>query len=119
MDFKIKSIIASAANTGCHAAKVIVEIEVNSKELAKLKGDLGSLVLDVNNAVYKHNKHIPSYHPSIDPQGSSRAKNGVKTMEFQYFVERVEDAKALGFPVTRSGEVLSYGVHIDLLNVSK
>jgi len=84
MKHTIKSITGLVHDTGYggYPYKVVVMVQVDAKEVAKLKGDLGSLVVSVNNAVYALNKNIPAHNPSIDSQGSRRAKNGVKTMEF-------------------------------------
>ncbi len=113
--FTIKSVRATLHDTGYggYPYKVIVTIQVDPKAYAKLPvlrkaqnticgrrdavRDLGSLVLDVNNAVYDYNPDIPAHNPSIDSQGGSRAKNGIKTMEFVYFFRDHGTAKNLGF----------------------
>lgn len=113
--FTIKSIFARVHDTGFggYPYKVIVTVDVDAKTFAKLPvirkaqqticgrkdavRDLGSLVLGVNNAVYKLNPNIPSHNPSIDSSGGSRARNGIKTMEFVYFFRDHSRARALGF----------------------
>jgi hypothetical protein len=113
---KIKSITATIHDTGYggYPYKIIVLVEVPVTEFNKrcpvtvkaertpygnrpAKRDLGNLVLEVNNAVYALNRAIPAYNPSIDSRGSSRARNGLKTLEFVYFMNDHERAKLLGF----------------------
>ncbi len=113
--FTIKSVRATIHDTGYggYPYKVIVTVAVDAKAYAKLPvlrkaqnticgrrdavRDLGSLVVGVNNAVCEYNPDIPAHNPSIDSQGGSRAKNGIKTMEFVYFFRDHERAKNLGF----------------------
>lgn len=101
---------------GCLPYKIVVQVSLPVKEFNRLcpingparstlcgrqpaRRDLGSLVVLVNNMVYGFNKNIPAYSPSIDSQGSKRAKNGIKTIEFVYFLSKSQwqQAEALGF----------------------
>lgn len=113
--FTIKSVRATIHDTGFggYPYKVVVTVAVDAKAYSKLPvlrkaknticghtpaaRDLGSLVVAVNNAVYAFNPDIPAHNPSIDSKGGSRAKNGVKSMEFVYFFKDHETAKNLGF----------------------
>lgn len=108
--FTIKSVVGCIHDLGFggYPYKVIATIEIRAESYKKLKGDLGSLVLDVNNALYRLNRDIPAHNPSIDSQGHRRAKNGVKTMEFEYLFQDHARAEALGYKLLklRNGEVL-------------
>lgn len=135
---KIKSLIASVHDTsyGGYPYKVIAIIELPVKDFNKLcpkigpsrqtllgrrpaLRDLGNLVTLVNNAVYIWNKDIPAYNPSIDSNGDKRTKEGIKTLEFVYFFNDVNKAKALGFEHHRDGTTVKYGQHsINLLKES-
>lgn len=118
--FKIKSIVGSihdsGAAPGCLPYKITVMVEIDVKEFNKLcpkvgksentmfgrrpaRRNLGNLVLDVNNTVYRFNNNILAHYPSIDSNGDKRAKNGVKTLEFCYFMGKQDwqRAEALGF----------------------
>lgn len=99
MNVTIKSITGCIHDTGFggYPYKVIVMVQLPSKEHKTLKDDLGSLVLEVNNTVYGLNRNIPAHNPSIDSQGSKNAKNGIKIMEFVYFFQDHETALRLGF----------------------
>jgi hypothetical protein len=105
----IKSIIGRMHDTGaapgCLPYKIVVMVELPMTEFKKLcpKDDLSNLVYRVNSEVYEFNNAIPAYHPSIDSQGSRRAKNGIKTLEFVYFMDKSmhERAQSLGFKVTK------------------
>jgi len=131
--FTIKSINASIHDTsyGGYPFKVTVQIEVDAKKYSKLRvtrpaehtlfgrkparRDLSSLVVDVNNAVYQLNSNIPSYNPSIDSQGSKRARNGIKSMEFVYFFDDTETARKLGFEFHNNvSQDPKYNQHIKL-----
>lgn len=135
---KIKSIKGSIHDLGYggYPYKVTVLVEVDVKDYNKLPvvrkasvspysrkrqeavRDLGSLVLEVNNAVYALNNNIPAYNPSIDSNGSKRAVKGVKTLEFVYFFSDHARAAALGFKqhTFKSGEVQpEYGQHVVIL----
>jgi hypothetical protein len=124
---RIKSVTGQIHDLGYggYPYKIIVMVEVDVKEYSKLPvlrkaesslygkrteavRDLGSLVLEVNNAVYKLNNNIPAYNPFIDSNGGKRAKGGVKTLEFVYFMTDHVKAAALGFEqlVLKTGEVL-------------
>ena len=94
---------------GGYRYKVIVCIELDVAEYNKLpkitiksffgkktRRHLDNLVITVNNLVYNLNKHIPVYNPSIDSQGDKRSKNGVKSMQFEYFFNDHDKAEALG-----------------------
>ncbi len=121
---KIKSMVAREHNTsfGGYPFKVVVEVSLDAKVFNKLKGDLGSLVLTVNNMIYKLNPNIRSYSPSIDSRGSSRAKAGVKTLTFEYFDKDLSRAKALGMDVKelKNGEMyLGYNSYVDLIAIAK
>lgn len=134
--FSIESITGSVHDTsyGGYPYKITVTIKLSVKEFnrlcptigksrqsitgrVKVPRDLGNLVLNVNNALYKLNPNIPAYNPSIDSQGSSRAKGGYKTMEFVYFLNDWNRAERLGFKVRRlkNGECISvYGDFIKI-----
>lgn len=136
--FKIKSIAVMNHDSsfGGYPAKVKVSVQIETKAFNKLcpiinrtksyfgtsksVRDLGNLVVDVNNAVYKFNANIPAHSPSIDSQGSKRAVNGVKTLEFVYFVKTAEQAERLGFEVHnfKDGKSVKYGQYINLLKES-
>lgn len=113
---RIKSIAACTHDSsyGGVPFKVVVQVEIDVKEFNKLcpvvgksrntlcgrvaaPRDLGNLVMQVNDAVYSINSNIPAYNPSIDSSGHKRAVNGVKTLEFVYFLKDEERARALGF----------------------
>ncbi len=132
---KIKSVVASIHDTGFGGIpfKVTVMVDISVAEFNKAcpvvgksrsticgrtpaRRDLGSLVLSVNNAVYAFNPDIPAHNPSIDSRGSSRAKNGIKTMEFVYFFSDVETATNLGFEFHSgvNSMVPKYGQYIKL-----
>lgn len=125
-NFVIKSITGQIHDTGFggYPFKVIAMVEVSSKyynTLKKFKGsskrDLGSLVLDINNAVYAINTNIPAHYPSIDSNGSRNAKNGIKTMEFVYFFKSSIQAELLGFEIMKlkNGECIpKYGQYINI-----
>lgn len=136
MNFKIKSITGTVHDTGFGGFpyKVIVNIEIDSKDYNKLKvtrkassgmfghvpaqRDLGPLVLDVNNTVYRLNENIPAHNPSIDSKGSKKAIKGVKSMEFVYFFSDHNKAEKLGYKILKykSGEVFPiYNQNINLL----
>lgn len=139
--FKIKSLTAQVHDTsyGGYPFKIVAVIEVDNKAFLKLpilrrtpasmfgpaktSRDLGSLVVAVNNAVYAVNRAIPAYNPSIDPRGEKRAKNGVKTMIFEYFSQDYEAAKLLGFKVAQdkngNQRILDFATRIDLLKNDK
>lgn len=126
---KIKDMYATIHDTsyGGYPYKVIVMVELPVEEFNKLcpkigkarpnpygkssgaPRDLGGLIIDVNNAVYALNSDIPAHNPSIDSKGSTRAKNGIKTLEFVYFFSDHNKAERLGFEVFRhkNGEVLA------------
>lgn len=133
--FVIDSIIASIHDTsfGGYPFKVTVRISIDVKEFNRLcpitsksqssmfgrrpaRRDLGSLVVLVNNAVYDVNSNIPAHNPSIDSRGGSRARNGIKTMEFVYFFRDVERARALGFEFHKgvNSHVPRYGQNISI-----
>lgn len=114
--YKIKSITLQEHDRGYggYPFKVVVRIDIiDAKAFKKLKGNLGSLVLDVNNAVYGINKLIPSHCPSIDNLGGKNFKNGVKPMVWEYFIRDAHVAKALGFPgfTTKAGEFIGKFAH--------
>lgn len=128
--FTIKSIRASVHDSGsapgCLPYKITAVIEIPVKEFNKLcplrdgSRYLGHLAVQVNNAVYDFNSNIPASRPSIDPQGHRRAKNGIKTMEFNYFGSRAdyERMKALGFEhyeFKNQEPMVKYGQFIDLM----
>lgn len=123
----IKSVTGQVHNTGFggYPYKIVCRVEIPVVEFNKLckvtsparsticgrrpaSRDLGSLVIAVNNLLYAHNGLIPAHNPSIDSQGSKRAKNGIKTMEFVYFFNDHGRAEALGFQLLKlkNGEVL-------------
>ena len=134
---KIKSITGAIHDTsyGGYPYKVIVMIEVSIKEFNKIcpivspakhticgrqaaRRDLGSLVINVNNAVYDINSAIPAHNPSIDSKGDKRAKNGIKTMEFVYFFKDHDTAANLGYEQfkMKNGEVIPKQYqYVDLL----
>ena len=121
---KIKSITGSIHDTGFggYPYKVTVMVELPMTDFKKLcpKNDLGHLVLDVNNTVYAINNNIPAYNPSIDSQGSRRAKNGVKTLEFVYFLKDHQKAIKLGFKtkLLKNGEYLSaFSDYVNLMSI--
>jgi hypothetical protein len=117
---RIKSITGSIHDTsfGGYPYKITVMVEIPVKDFNKIcpivrrdrsyfgssksVRDLGNLVLDVNNAVYRLNSEIPSYNPSIDSNGSRRAFKGLKTLEFVYFFKDHSRAEKLGFEVFRN-----------------
>lgn len=133
--FTIKSITGLIHDTGYggYPYKVVVMIDIPVKEFNKLcpianrtrdyfgkstaRRDLGQLVINVNNTVYDLNQDIPAHNPSIDSQGHSRAKNGIKTMEFVYFLRDHTQAEKLGFEVRRfkNGECMP--VHFQQVNL--
>lgn len=121
----VNSIIGQIHDTGFggYPYKVVVSVSLPVSEFNKLcpvvsparsticgrkpaGRALGSLVVEVNNLVYGMNSNIPAHNPSIDSQGSRRASDGIKTMEFVYFFRDHEQAIRLGFEVMRlkSGE---------------
>lgn len=80
--------------------------------------DLGSLVRAVNFMLHRLNPLIPAYNPSIDSRGETRAKGGIKTLEFVYFLASHETAEKLGFELMhlRNGECLpKYGQYVELM----
>ncbi len=115
--FEIKSLVGQVYDTsfGGHPFKIIATITITTKQFNKLPvlrreaasmfggarvvRDLGALVMAVNNRVYAVNNNIPAYNPSIDPNGSKRASEGLKTMVFEYFFQDFEVAEKLGFSV--------------------
>lgn len=134
--FKITSITGKIHDTsfGGYPYKIIVTVEIPVSEFNKLcpvigkksggylkreksVRDLGNLVLDVNNAVYRVNTHIPAHNPSIDSQGSKRASKGIKTLEFVYFLNDHDVAEKLGFNLFRlkTGEIVpKYSQYVNL-----
>lgn len=127
-NFKIVSLIASVHDTsyGGYPYKVtaIIEIPIETfNEMCPKTGpshttlfgrrpaqrDLGALCLDVSNAIYVINKNIWASNPSIDATGGSRAKNGVKTLRFEYFSQNTDRAKGLGFQHHKDGTTVKYG----------
>lgn len=119
MSFKIKNIIGNVHDTsyGGYPYKITVMIEVDNAYFKKLKGDLGPLVLDVNNAAYRIDNSIPAHNPSIDSRGHRRAVKGIKTMEFCYFMRDHARAEKLGFELLklRSGEIIpKYGQYVSI-----
>lgn len=110
--FKIKGGAVSVHDTsyGGYPYKATVYILItDAVAFKKLKGNLGNLVVDVNNEVYRRSGNlVPAYNPSIDSQGSKRFKNGVKTMEFVYFFKDHSLAETLGIELLKlkNGEVL-------------
>lgn len=134
--FTVKSITGKIHDLGYggYPYKVVVMVEISVKDYNKMcpiwapakstifgrqpaKRDLSSLVIDVNNHVYRINKNIPAHNPSIDSLGGSRSKNGIKTMEFVYFFKDHERAEALGFDLLKlkNGDVLPrYGQYISI-----
>jgi hypothetical protein len=122
--FMIKSISAQIHDTGYggYPFKIVVQVAVDAKSYAKLprhgsKRDLGPLVLSVNNALYAFNSNIPAHNPSIDSEGGTRARKGIKTMEFVYFFKDVGAAKALGYELHKgvNSMVPKYGQYINLM----
>lgn len=114
--FSIRSITATIHDTGFggYPFKVIVMVDIPTKDFNKLCSvvskrpatifrssravrDLGNLVMEVNSVVYKMNSNISAYNPSIDSEGSKKAKNGIKTLEFVYFSKNLDSAEKLGF----------------------
>lgn len=129
---KLKSITTSLHDSsyGGYAYKVTVMVNVNADYYKTLKvtrkaqstmfghspasRDLGPLVIDVNNLVYRFNNNIPAYNPSIDSTGTKKAKGGIKTMEFVYFFNDHDKARALGIKFIRDS-IAQYGQYISLL----
>ncbi len=105
----IKSVYVKGHDSsyGGYKVKYLATIQIDAAEFKKLKGDLGNLVLRVNNELYKTYK-VPAYNPSIDSTGAKRAKNGVKTLVFEYFSNDMELAEHLGLDIMRlkNGETL-------------
>lgn len=138
MAFTIKSITGQIHDQGFggYPYKIVVRVEIPVAEFNKLcpvmgkartsmygprqaaPRDLGNLVLDVNNAVYKLNKNIPAYNPSIDSNGSSRAKNGVKTMEFVYFFSNHDQAEKLGYEFTVKNEKMTLAKYSQYVQIA-
>lgn len=134
-NIQITSLVASVHDTsfGGYPYKVTAIIEIPIKEFNKkcpitglsrtgltgrtpAKRDLGHLVLEVNNTLYKLNSAIPAYNPSIDSNGSKRASKGVKTLRFEYFFKDLDKAVSLGFEHYNNSEhAVKYGQYIDLL----
>lgn len=118
MNITISGLSASIHDTsfGGYPFKVTATIQVDSKQYNKLKGDLGSLVLTVNNVLYSLNSNIPAYNPSIDSEGSKRASKGIKTLEFVYFFKDTIKAKNLGFEFHSgiNSDYPKYGQYINL-----
>ncbi len=97
---QVNSLIIAVHDTGYggYPIKYVATVTLPIKDYTKLKGKLGNLVLDVNNALYK-TYGIPAYNPSIDSKGSRRAKDGIKTLVFEYFSKDLLKAKELGMPM--------------------
>lgn len=142
MEFKIKSMSGqihdNGAATGCLPYKIIVMVEMNVKVYNKMcpivrrsrpdyfgkskaRRDLGTLVVNVNNAVYDlSNKLVPAHYPNIDYKGERKAKAGIKTLEFVYFMGKSDwqAAETLGFEhfKFKNGDVsVKCGQYINLL----
>jgi len=119
MEIKIQALVGRIHDTsfGGYPYKVVATVEVSAQDFKRLKGDLGNLVLDVNNAVYALSPEVPSYNPMVDSK--RRAKGGVKTLEFVYHFKDHERALKVGFntKLLRNGEYLpAFGDYVNLLN---
>lgn len=100
---------------GGYPVKYVATIEMPIERFRACKGDLGALVLDVNNDLYRGYK-VPAHAPHVDGM-RDRAKEGVKTLTFTYFSTLVELAAQLGLPVHTfkgAGLVPKYGAHCNL-----
>lgn len=124
----LKSIVATMHDTGsapgCLPYKIIVIVQLPITAFNKLcpvsgrsqprksrkTRDLGNLVLTVNNMLYAFNKYIPAYNPLIDSDGHTKAKSGIKTLKFEYFMGKQDwqRAEALGYEHFKlNGEVVA------------
>lgn len=117
MIYKMTSLTLKTHDTsyGGYKIKYVASIELDSKEYNKLKGDLGNLVLQVNNDLYKlHN--VPAYNPNIDGT-SRRASKGIKQLTFTYFSNDMLQAQAFGMETfkTVEGLIPKYSAYVDLL----
>jgi hypothetical protein len=118
---EIKSIRASVHDTsfGGMTYRYDVKVTMPATEFKKVK-DLGNIVLDVGNMVYKLCPNVKSYNPSVDFK--QRSKAGVKTIEFTYYDNDHNRAEANGFELLKlkNGEcVPKYGQYINLYEVLK
>ena len=78
--------------------KTVFIIKMPAKQWNELKKrDLGGLVVDVANVIYSQYGFKSTYNPSIDSNGSKNAKNGIKTLTFEYFHNSEDDALKTGY----------------------
>lgn len=100
--------------------KYVAVINVDAKEFKKLKGDLGNLVLKLNNDLYNQ-VGVPAHHPTVGGM-HNRASKGLKTLEFTYYSNDTDKAESFGVQMLRfkSGEVTpkEYRIYVDLLKQS-
>jgi hypothetical protein len=117
MSYQLNSLSLQVHDTsyGGYKVKYIASIDLPSAEYNKLKGDLGNLVLQVNNDLYKLHG-VPAYNPSVDGT-SRRASKGIKRLTFTYFSNDMATAKAFGMETfnTVEGLIPRYSCHVDLL----